>query len=119
MAYQVIPTPKFMSDVEFYVKKRKYTNIEKDIQPIISELEKGNLIGDAITDVVKDSNHRAYKARAVNSNIKVGKSNGYRIIYYAISDEGAIYLLTIYMKADDIRVIQNSEIKAIIEMYCP
>lgn len=119
MNYQVRATQRFSADIEFYTKKRHYSHIDDDIQPIINELEKGNLIGDPITDVVKEDSHRAYKARALNTNTNFGKSNGYRLIYYAISEDGVIYLLTIYMKKDTNRIPTNSEIADIIETYCP
>ena len=31
-------------------------------------------------------------------NTRVGKSNGYRIIYYVVKDDKEIYLITIYDK---------------------
>jgi mRNA-degrading endonuclease RelE of RelBE toxin-antitoxin system len=33
--------------------------------------------------------------------MKVGKSNGYRLIYYVVKDDREIYLLTIYYKKED------------------
>jgi len=49
--------------------------------------------------------------------MKVGKSNGYRIIYYVVKDDREIFLLTIYSKKDK-ENIKDSEIKHLIEAYC-
>jgi len=116
--YAVIPTPQFQKDLKFYIKKRKFTNIDDDIDSIIQELGNGNLLGEAITDIKISSNNKTYKVRAANSNTKVGQSNGYRIIYYAITEDCEIYLLTIYYKKDDNRIPSKLEITEIINTYC-
>lgn len=43
--YTVIPTEQFEKDVKYYVKKKGYIHIGKDIKVITDELEQGNLIG--------------------------------------------------------------------------
>nr|WP_312579591.1 hypothetical protein [Sedimentibacter sp.] len=116
MCYTIIPTDIFKKDVKYYLKKKKYTNILKDIEEVICELETGNLIGDLVDSINCDG--EAYKIRVANSNTKSGKSNGYRIIYYAIKNDLEIYLLTIYYKKDDIRVLDKKEISDIINKYC-
>ncbi|MCL2772994.1 MAG: hypothetical protein FWD71_06560 [Oscillospiraceae bacterium] len=118
MNYDVIPTPRFDSDVEFYIKKRKYRHIRNDIAPILIELEKGNLIGDEISGISAKAGEHTYKVRAANTDMKQGKSNGYRLIYYAIQDDGVIFLLTLYYKKDDNRIPTDEEIVGIIEQYC-
>lgn len=84
-------------------------------------MKNGNLIGDPIPDinVVKNNINKTYKVRIANSDTKQGKSNGYRMIYYAITDEAEIYLLTIYYKKDNNRIPSNSEIAEIIREYLP
>lgn len=59
-----------------------------------------------------------YKVRVANSDMKVGKSNGYRIIYYAIKDDQEVYLLTIYYKKDDNKIPTDKEIVELVEEYC-
>lgn len=118
MCYKVITTDIFKKDVKYYLKKKKFTNILEDINDVIDELEKGNLIGEPITDLNLKCNEAAYKVRAVNSNTNSGKSNGYRIIYYAIKDDKEIYLLTVYYKKDDIKILTKKEIADIINEYC-
>ena len=95
----IIWSDNFEDDIKFYVKKKKYTKILADIEPVINELQTGNLVGDKLDNIKTPENTAVYKVRVANSSINVGKSNGFRIIYYlAVGDE--IYLVTIYSKKD-------------------
>jgi addiction module RelE/StbE family toxin len=92
---------------------KRYRQIKKDIQPLLTELQQGQLIGDQITGV----SQTVYKARAKNSDIPTGKSGGYRIIYQVVSGE-VILLLIIYAKSDQTN-ITASEIEQIIKDTLP
>jgi len=116
--YEVIYTEQFRNDIYFYVKKRHFHNIENDIKPIIQELENGNLLGNEIPNLKINAKGHAYKVRAANTDTKGGKSNGYRLIYYAVKDDKEIYLLTIYYKKDDIRIPTNKELIDLVAEYC-
>jgi mRNA-degrading endonuclease RelE of RelBE toxin-antitoxin system len=118
MKYNVIPTPKFEEDLDFYERKRKYTNIEDDLEDIINNLKNGNFVGDEVPNLKLHSDTETYKVRAANTNTKVGKSNGYRLIYYVVKNDYEIFLLTVYYKKDDNRVLKNQEIIELIEKYC-
>ena len=109
----VIPTEHFQSDVKYYIKKKKYFRIMDDIEPIIESIEHNDLPGEAISDVT--SNNKTYKVRAANSSAGVGKSNGFRLIYYAVTDADDAYLLTIYSKKDDSRIPSDSDLRKIID----
>lgn len=74
---------------------KRYRQIQTDIQPIIDELQTGNMVGDQISG----TNATVFKVRAKNSDIPVGKSGGYRVIYQVISPD-EILLLLIYAKSD-------------------
>lgn len=115
--YNVIPTSRFIEDIEYYKKKKRYRKIDDDVTEIVNELTIGNLIGDAIADLHLPEGENSYKVRAANSDLKVGKSNGYRIIYYVIKNDFEIYLLTIYSKKDQ-EDISSSEIVYLINEYC-
>jgi mRNA-degrading endonuclease RelE of RelBE toxin-antitoxin system len=118
MSYVVIPTASFLKDVKYYEKKGFY-NITDDIEnDVVNEIKKGNLVGDKLTGMNLPKFYFIIKARARNSNRKVGKSNGYRIIYYAITDENVVYLLTVYSKKDDKRIPSDHEIKELVKLYC-
>ena len=116
--YTVIPTERFEKDVKYYVTKKGFVHIGKDIKAITDELEKGNLIGTEIPGLKIPSDGHTFKVRSANSDTKVGQSNGYRIIYYAVRDDEEIYLLTIYYKKDDNRIPTNQEIIELVETYC-
>lgn len=84
----------------------------------MEELEKGNLQGDIIPNIeMKDNENNIVKVRIANSDTKSGKSNGYRLIYYAEKSDGTIYLLTLYYKKEKDN-ISNKEIQELILKYC-
>ncbi len=86
---------------------KRYRSIRNDVQPVIEQLEGGELPGNRISGI----GYEVFKLRVKNSDIQKGKSGGYRLIYYVKTATGII-LLTIYTKseqadiaADDIRNI--------------
>lgn len=110
---EIIATKHFKDDVAYYRRKKKYLKINADINTVTDELEKGNLVGDKLEDLDIPEGTAAYKVRIANSSANVGKSNGFRLLYYvAIGDD--IYLLSIYSKKDDIRVINDKQIELLI-----
>lgn len=111
--YTVVPTNSFENDVKYYIKKKKFTNIIDDIKELTNELEKGNLVGENIQGI--SSRGRIFKARVGNTDTNAGKSNGYRIIYYEVTDDNKIYLLTIYYKKENNRIPSNKEIKMLLD----
>lgn len=82
---------------KLYRLSKKYRYIRTDIEPIIAEIQKGNFIGDRLSGF--GTNYFLYKVRIKNSNIKKGKSAGYRLIYFIRSATNVI-LLTIYSKSE-------------------
>lgn len=117
MQYDVIPTKRFESDVQYYLKKKKFKHILDDVEEVVQELENGNLIGDAIPGLTFEDN-ATIKVRMANTDTKVGKANGYRIIYYAVKSDYEIYLLTIYYKKEDNMIPSNKEIEMMVKEYC-
>ncbi len=67
---------------------------------------------------IEDTDGHTFKARSANTDAKVGQSNGYRIIYYAVRDDREVYLLTIYYKKEDNRIPTDQEIIELVETYC-
>ena len=114
-------TDKFADDIKFYYKKKKYLKIRDDIKTVTDKLENGNLVGDKLegiglpegTAAGLPEGTAAYKVRIANSSANVGKSNGFRLLYYvAIEDD--IYLLTLYSKKDDERIPSDAQIAMLI-----
>ena len=90
---------------------KKYRSIRNDIQPIIEQLEQGELPGDKISGI----GYEVFKLRVRNSDIQKGKSGGYRLIYYVKTAKG-IVLLTIYTKSEQVDIAAD-EISNIISDY--
>ena len=51
MSFEVILTPKFQSDIDYYYTKKKYRHIYNDVEAVVRQLEAGNLIGDPIPNL--------------------------------------------------------------------
>ena len=91
--------------------RKKYQRIQEDMQPVIQQLEQGELLGDQISGV----GYPVFKLRVKNSDNQKGKSGGYRLIYYVKTATGII-LLTVYSKSEQVD-IDAIEIKRIITEY--
>ncbi len=91
--FKIALTPRFKRDLQELGKR--YRSIRTDLQPLIEQLQAGEILGDRIAGV----KYQVFKVRLKNSNIQKGKSGGYRVIYYLKTDEGII-LTTIYSKSD-------------------
>lgn len=90
---------------------KKYRSIRDDIQPVIEQLEQGELPGDKISGI----GYEVFKLRVRNSDIQKGKSGGYRLIYYVKTAKG-IVLLTIYSKSEQVDIAAD-EIRNFICEY--
>ncbi|HEY9800433.1 MAG TPA: hypothetical protein V6D25_08745 [Leptolyngbyaceae cyanobacterium] len=71
---QIELTPRFKRDLRDLAKR--YRQIRSDLQPLIEQLQAGELPGDRIVGV----NYTVFKVRLKNSNFQKGKSGGYRVI---------------------------------------
>jgi mRNA-degrading endonuclease RelE of RelBE toxin-antitoxin system len=106
---QIALTPRFKKDLRELAKR--YRSIRTDLQPLIEQLQAGEIPGDRIAGI----KYQIFKVRLKNSNIQKGKSGGYRVIYYLKTDEGII-LATIYAKSD-ISDVSNETILDAIAQY--
>jgi mRNA-degrading endonuclease RelE of RelBE toxin-antitoxin system len=105
----VVETEKFRKEIKKLLKR--YNSARKDIEPLIKQLETGEVPGDRIAG----NKYPVYKVRVPNSDIRKGKSSGYRVVYYTMTPE-AVLLTTIYSKSDRAN-ISNKEVEDIIEDY--
>ncbi|BAZ15947.1 hypothetical protein NIES4071_78200 [Calothrix sp. NIES-4071] len=64
---------------QLYNLSKRYRSIRLDIEPIIEQLQSGNFTGNRIAGIGEE--YFFYKVRVRNSNLKKGKSAGYRVIY--------------------------------------
>lgn len=90
---------------------KRYRQIRADLQPVIEQLQGGSILGDQITG----TNYIVFKVRIKNSDIRKGKSAGYRLIYQ-LASSSIVLLISIYSKSDqaDIAV---AEIQNVIEEF--
>ena len=65
-------TPEFKRSLKRLAKK--YRHIRSDIESVINELQKGNIIGNQVPRV----GYPIFKVRVKNSDIQKGKRSGYR-----------------------------------------
>lgn len=75
--------------------EKKYPHIRKDIFTVLTSVDAQPEIGERIQGLGKC----IYKLRVPSSDMKKGKSGGFRIIYYVVERNKIIYLLSIYAKA--------------------
>jgi mRNA-degrading endonuclease RelE of RelBE toxin-antitoxin system len=94
---QVAAAPTFNRNLRKLAKK--YRSIRNDLQPVIAQLEQGELLGEQIPGV----GYAVFKLRVRNSDTQKGKSGGYRLIYY-LKTITAIILLTIYAKSEQVDI---------------
>lgn len=106
---QVEVSPTFNRNLRAIAKK--YRSIRNDIQPLIEQLERGELPGDRISGIA----YEVFKLRIRNRDIQKGKSGGYRLIYYVKTAKG-IVLLTLYTKSEQADIAAD-EISDIISAY--
>jgi mRNA-degrading endonuclease RelE of RelBE toxin-antitoxin system len=90
---QVTFTDRFATDIQRLGKR--YRRIRLDIQPLIEQLESGEVLGDRMPGM----DYSVFKVRVRNSSIQKGKSGGYRVIYY-FKTLDQILLVTMYAKSD-------------------
>ncbi|BAS57150.1 type II toxin-antitoxin system RelE family toxin [Leptolyngbya boryana] len=85
--------PRFKRDLRALAKS--YRHVRSDLQPLIDQLQAGELPGDRISGV----KYAVFKVRLKNRDVQKGKSGGYRVIYYLKAGD-LIILVTIYSKSD-------------------
>jgi mRNA-degrading endonuclease RelE of RelBE toxin-antitoxin system len=102
-------TPEFKRNLRALSKR--YPRIRADIEPLISQLQKGHFPGDQIAG----TGYTLYKVRIRNSDALRGKSGGYRMIYF-IQTPTNVVLITLYSKSDQSDILVK-EVKRIIREF--
>ncbi len=82
---------KFDNDVKHL--RKKYKEIKKDLM-LFKEIVSSN------PEAGKSLGHSLYKLRLKNSSKNIGKSGGFRVIYYYVQSDKLIYVLSIYDKSE-------------------
>lgn len=90
---RVILTKKARKDIKNL--KKNFRRIDEDLDHLFATLSGGKLVGSRIQNF---QDLEIYKARIRNSSAAIGKSGGFRVIYYLKRNDGEIIALTIYSK---------------------
>jgi mRNA-degrading endonuclease RelE of RelBE toxin-antitoxin system len=106
MPVEVKFTPEFKRNLRALSKK--YRHIRYDIEPLIIDIQNGQLPGNQ----VMGTGYTIFKVRVPNRDIRKGKSGGYRLIYY-LQTKTDIILITIYSKTEQAD-ISASQIRRIV-----
>ena len=106
---EVFFTPEFKRNVRALAKK--YPHIRSDVQPLIDQIQRGEMIGDK----VQGTGYTIFKVRVRNRDASRGKSGGYRVIYY-LKTETSVILVTIYSKTEQ-SDISSAKIKKILAEF--
>lgn len=104
---QIQTSSRFRKEIK--ILKKRFRKIDEDLDDLFESLKSEN-IGDRIEGL---KGLEIYKARVKNSSSKVGKSGGFRVIYYAMRKDEQIIALTIYSKSEK-KNISREEILEII-----
>jgi mRNA-degrading endonuclease RelE of RelBE toxin-antitoxin system len=90
---------------------RRYRHIRDDLEPVIAQLQAGEILGDQIPNI----GVALFKVRIPNRDSQRGKRGGYRVIYYLKTDKHLI-LVTIYSKSDQ-GDVSPEQIHAILNQH--
>lgn len=112
----LMKTKKYLSDMKYLKKKIDYAKISKDLKSVLDAIQSGNSNSKAIAGLGKEYGGKVFKVRVPNSTAKKGKSNGFRLIYYLVTEQNTIYLITIYSKKDANKNPTNEQLKTWIEI---
>ena len=92
---------------------KKYRSLSSDLKPLVARLTTGDFSPDSL---VPGIDALVYKARLASSDQKRGKSGGYRVLYYVVSEDKRLILLGIYAKAQQ-ENISPQEIKRLLKDF--
>jgi mRNA-degrading endonuclease RelE of RelBE toxin-antitoxin system len=104
MSYNIIPTDNFSREVKKLAKKHR--SLKNDLMTLRNDLLENPFKGINLGNNV-------YKIRMAISSKGKGKFGGARIIFYVLTHDKEIYLLSIYDKSEKTN-ISDEEIKELI-----
>ena len=103
MNLKIISLESFAKDVKKLYKKNK--KLPQDLKNLNETLLENPKVGIELSS-------KLYKMRLENSSSNIGKSGGFRVIYYYLDEEENIYLLKIYSKTE----IENIKEEILIKL---
>lgn len=91
---------------------KRYRKIQVDLQPLLDDLKAGIFEGDRLSGTGENP---VFKIRLKNSDIRKGKSAGYRVIY-EVRGSVCVLLIVIYSKSDQNTIVAD-KIRGIIDEF--
>ncbi len=107
MTYDVHLAETFQKSIK--ALKKKYPHVKDDLFSQIRALEEDPTRGDPIPGWNKE----VWKVRVASSDVKKGKRDGYRLIYFWKAGEMKVYLLVAYFKGEKAE-ISKKEIESLL-----
>jgi len=106
MNLKIISLDSFKKDAKKLYKK--YKKLPLDLKTLNDILEENPKVGIELSSDL-------YKIRLENSSSKVGKSGGFRVIYYYIDENENLYLLKMYSKTETPNIKEEVLVKILKE----
>lgn len=103
---KVVLSEKFFKDLKKL--KKKFNKIDRDLDGLFVRISSGEVVGDRLREFRK---FEIYKARVRNSSSDVGKSGGFRVIYYLKREDDLVLVLSIYSKSQKLNILKNEILK--------
>ncbi len=103
MNLKIISLESFKKDVKKLYKKNK--KLPQDLKTLNEALLENPKVGIELSS-------KLYKMRLENSSSNIGKSGGFRVVYYYLDEEENLYLLKIYSKNE----IENIKEEILIKL---
>ncbi len=101
MSYEVHLTQTFQKSIK--ILNKKYSRIKDDLLKTIQQLEVDPAIGNSIPGW----NNEVWKIRTASSDVKKGKSGGFRTVYFQKAESRQVYLLFTYFKGEKVDISRN------------
>ena len=114
--YMIVKAVDFEKNFMRFIKKKGFKTLSSQIKELSDKLNRGEFEGDKITHRDEPTPYDVYKLRLPIPDIKVGKSNGYRVIYMVVTETKIVVLLIIYYKKEQ-PAVSETYIKGLIDGY--
>lgn len=98
--YEVFPGSVFQKNAERLTRKKRFASLPTQIEQLISAFRQGKFEGDRIRHEDSPIAFDVYKLRLPNPDTNMGKSNGYRVIYFVATEKRLVVILVIYYKKE-------------------
>lgn len=98
--YEIRALDEFRKEIERLTKKKRFFSLPAQIGELFEKFKRGQIEGDRIKHIETPVACDVYKLRLPNSDAKVGKSNGYRVIYLVVTEAKIIVFMVLYYKKE-------------------